>query len=63
MAGTMEHAMTDVIAVIAAGEMGAGIGKRRRAAQGHDERADVVVVVVLGVVAALEGHAERAIFR
>jgi putative dehydrogenase len=28
MAATMEHAMTDVIAVIGAGEMGAGIGKR-----------------------------------
>jgi 3-hydroxyisobutyrate dehydrogenase-like beta-hydroxyacid dehydrogenase len=28
MAATMEHSMTDVIAVIGAGEMGAGIGKR-----------------------------------
>ena len=66
LAGHARHRMAERVehvALVAFGaegprrvDLGARIEQRRVAAQRHDERADVVVVVVLGVVAALQGR-------
>ena len=60
----MAEGVEDVALVAARAEgaprvvFGAGVHERGLAAEGGDERADVVVVVMLGIVAALDGDAQ-----